>query len=135
MAVEFKIMYDDRSTRTNEDGNIASHPSRGVIYVLQWDETFTPRKRRTLRGGDFYVRRNDFWWTTDQFGLMDMMIRMGHLTRVNGIFRVDGNVTDPLNVLWRIIELGPIKAGRAINRTLYDEMLAEAVNDPDFIDL
>ena len=70
----WKIYYADESTFSNEDGSPKDAPARGVQAIIQPDEGVA---WSTETGGDYYVWRDEKWWSCDIFGLFDFLIESG----------------------------------------------------------
>ena len=70
----WKIYYADRLTFSSDDGSIEDAPARGVQAIIQDDASVV---WTTETGGDYYVWRDDRWWSVDIFGLFDFLIESG----------------------------------------------------------
>lgn len=100
--MEWCIYYDDGDTFSDKDGDAFDAPSTGVIVVVQADQTL----------GCKFWHRKDYYWFSDgkwfggeSFGLFDYLTQCG-----------------PRKVVF----------GRTIEFARYQEILAEAQDDPRF---
>jgi len=100
----WRIYYDDGTTFDSNDGLPHEAPPRGFILVVGYDETNT---RYIMQGWDHYCfdKESDQWWGMDVHGLIDRLC---------------------LNKIYAY------KLGRTVRKTVWQELLKAANNDPDF---
>lgn len=132
--MDWKIFYGDGSSYSSDDGTPERAPSYNVQAIVFADKKVG---RLILRGGDFYIHREDGWVSVDNFGMLDQMMHVFKmLDRKSGKWWVqrDGEwkEVDCLSLYLELIEMGFVKTGRNIPREQFEAIQQNAMNDPDF---
>lgn len=100
----WRIYYSDGSTFDSTMGAPHEAPAEGFVCAVGYDEG---GQRYIMHRWDFYRYdvESDQWWGMDLFGLMDNLRR-------NTVYA--------------------FKEGRTVTRTVWQEIIGRASNDPDF---
>lgn len=103
--MKWKIIYDDYSTFTDEDGEPHEAPAMGFILAIGYDQQ---GNRYIMQGWDHYRwdRETEQWWGMDTFGVFDRL-------RFNQ-------------------EVYAYKEGRTVSKLRWTDMLEKANLDPNF---
>ena len=102
--MKWRIYYADYTIFDNTQGDPEDAPTEGFICALGYDETGA---RYIMHKWDHYRfdKASNQWWGCDVFGVFQAL---------------------------RLGEMYAYKEGRTVSKTLYNELMAKAHNDPDF---
>lgn len=95
----FRVYYEGGATY---DGDPWGAPGLGVLVIVESDPD---HGRRLVTGGDYYVWREERWWSVDWIGMIDYLLQPG-----------------PRKVL----------IGRITTNEIYRDTYIRADSDPDF---
>ena len=103
--LKWRIYYDDETTFDNTQGAPKAAPSFGVIAIPQPDPEVG---RVVMHKWDWYYWRLDWkqWWGSDLQGLLDNLLHNMPITA--------------------------IKQGRNVHNTVFRDIWARVIADPDF---
>lgn len=103
--MKWRIYYDDGMTFDSSDGEPDDAPSYGVIAICTRDDKCG---RLVINGFDFYCfqTESEEWFGCDQWGLLDKLLHN--------------------------LPFASWKMGRTVRTEMFDCILHEAINDPDF---